>query len=270
MEAFNIGTSKKAIDEKILRFLRRLGTIHDQWLVCGDIWVPAERLAKTRPGVHLTRNPQIQLNVDCADRIYKTKPIGEIMTEFESLEGKVKNAFLIQNMEMITLEISFRDSGDVLIVLATLVVNDEDKKRYPMMLRDITFQGFMENQGYWTELKEDVLMAIKKGNVFQIEDNGFVLARLVRNMFKLRGRSERVNADIDYTAKYCIILKPGKRTEGILGSIGFLLYVNYGFIEAISYYINIPYPLNNDLIGTNVDLGLFDEDGADDGLEVVD
>lgn len=270
METFNIGTSKKALEEKLFRFLRRLGTIHDRWLICGDIWVPSERVPKSRPGMHFARNPQIQLNNDCADRIYKTESIGEIMTQFESLEGKISNVSLVQTIELVTLEIRFRGGSEVVIVIASLVVNDEEKHRYPMMLQNTTFQQFMENQGYWIELKEDVLMAIKKGNVFQIEDNGFVMARLVRNMFKLRGRSERVNADINYTAKYCIISKPGKTMEGIPGSIGFLLYVDYGFIEAISYYINVPYPLNIDLIGTNVELGLFDEDDADDGLEVVD
>lgn len=271
MEVFKLGSSKKAVEEKLLKFLKRLATIEDRWLVANDIWVPAARSKKTRPGLHCTRNSRIQLNSDCAELVYVTEPIGEIIEHFNNIPGKVQDVDLIHNPEMITLEVRSKLDGSeelTLIVIATRVVNDEMLKNYPLMFKGSTFQSFVEGQGYWVEISKETLMSLKQGNLFQVADDGFVLIRMTRNMLKLRGRSERKDADITYTARYCLI--NSKNPMEMIGAMGLLILVDYGFMEAISYYITIPFPISTEINEGTVDLGLFDEDDADDGLEVVD
>lgn len=271
-----LGSSKKALEEHFIKFIKRLNTVHDQWIIMNDMWIPAERTQKTRPGLHIAHNPYLGVNTKLMETVYKSEPLPSIIEDYESLKGKISNIDYIQTSEMITLEINIGGSV-VIIVVARVMYPDEAEKKLPGILYGKTFEDLIARGGNeWVEIAKDDLKRLKNGNIMQITRDGFVLMRLVRSLFKLRGRSERANADITYESYYNFEYFD---TDSIMnmGGITFSLFVSYGFLCCIHRYLPVPYPENpgDDIKSLwekleNPDLGLFDEDDADDGLEVVD
>ncbi|MCM1220475.1 MAG: hypothetical protein NC548_38915 [Lachnospiraceae bacterium] len=262
----SFGKTKKSLDDKFLKFIKRLNTINERWIIVNDMWIPADRTEKTRPGLHIARNPALsQLDTDMFNTAYMTEPIPEILAEIESITRDKDEVFYVRTQEMITLEFK-----DTIVVTARAMWPDDAEEKIPGYLYGNTFRG-LEDSLTWTPISKDTLVSLRNGNLFQIVEGGLVIMRLVRSHFKLRGRSERTNAEVNYTAKYAIERYDDTEVISTL-TVGFSLFVDYGFIQSIHRYINIPYPegVSMNPLDGSFDLGLFDEDGADDGLEVVD
>ena len=271
-ERMLIGTTKKAIEDKILKFLKRLNTIESTWIVTNDIWIPAERSEKTRPGLHIAHNPNIGYDWKNKGNAYITEPLPEVISNIESIEGKRKSAYYIQTAEHILVEIE--SGGSIIcIVIANVMWGDDRDKKLPGILFETTFKQLIKRSDTWVDIPMNELMKLKSGNVLQIEKDGFVLMRLVRSLFKLRGRSERVNVDIRYSASYCIeALTGGEFISAVAGGISFVLFVDYGFMQCEHRYLPVPYPIDANNVGnvSLADLGLFDEGDMEDYDEYVD
>lgn len=275
VEYMPLPKTKKGLEDKLLKFLKRLNTIEERWLVVNDMWIPANRSPKTRPGLHIAYNLNIGFNEALNGSVYITEPIAEIIEVINQLEGKREDVTYIHNGEFISLEIQIGGTVTI-IVIAKLMHKDDAEKKVPGILFGKTFKDLIDRGGEWNPVPTEELVRIKNGNVLEYTKDGFVLMRLVRSLFKLRGRSERSNAPITYSAYSSFEYFDTDSVMG-MGGLTFSLFVDYNFMCCIHRYIPVPYPENP---GADVqslwdklkqsELDLFDEDGADDGLEVVD
>lgn len=270
MERREIGKTKKAIQDNFVKFLKRLQTIADTWYIYNDIWYPSERTDKTRPGYHCARCPLT--SGICTNDQYRSRPLKDVINDIDVAADKSKGQVASYVQDKTGIWVQF---GTAQALVAYYMYPDTDITSYEAALyRGNTFDQLFNTKGM-TPIPHDTLMAIKKGEVLEITRDNVVMTRLVRSMFKLRGKSERSNTDVDYKAWYTFRVSLKEDEDGI-PLIEFIVVVDYSFIMTSHTYFVIPFnkpksieeatTMVSSLVST--DMGLFDESDADDGYSV--
>ena len=260
--AVSLGKTAKALDEIFLKFLKRLGSLSDVWMVYNDIWTPFERTPNTRPGIHMARCTGIKLEPECHHIVYKTEPIKGLVEAILSVKGKKTEIIYEQTEDVITL--SFNNER---FIIATAIPSMEYDNRLPAAFVNAGCFDVLKGVLDWNKLSSDTLMQIKHGVLIEFADEEIGMARLTRGLFKLRGRSERINAPVTYEAFYHIDSKEDIIANLKSGTIfsKMALLVHYGFIEVMHDYVIVPYYCTEKMMDTSsVELDLFYDDGTDE------
>lgn len=270
MNTVVIGKTKKSIEENLLKFVKRLRSIEENWLIVNDFWFPANRDKRTRPGVHVAKNPYLNgLSDGYENLIYMTCFLTSTIERIEDTKGRITGAVTItQDENSITL--NFNDNS-FLIASRANADDNEIKGNIPSFVLNTRFDDYVTEHS-WTEISEDTLLKLKKGDLFKIETDDMVIFRLVRSFLKLRAKSERIAAEVAYKGFYWWS-EPEVNDIFSLSYSRFLVFMDYGFFQCIHHYVTVPYrKINMDLSTDNSDLDLlFDGDEElDEEFEEID
>lgn len=234
MEIINLSISEF---NNLVKYLKRLDDIGDDFFLKNDIICPSVRTEKNRPGRHIVRS-MIPTSDKYENTLYGIAKLSETSKILGDIKGKKHSLFIEQNEDGIWI-----NASDVRCQLAG-VYNDEDeplvKTLAPSMNR---FDDYLAHE--WTEIPVDHLTCIKNGDVMTYEDDRkSTYVRVARDLFPLRGVTRRT-APVDYTSE--LYISSPTTTDGetlVIGSSdkGVLeIHVTYPIIEVIHFYMFMPF-----------------------------
>ena len=234
MEIINLSIAEF---NNLVKYLKRLDDIGDDFFLKNDIICPSVRTEKNRPGKHIVRS-MIPTSDKYEDVLYGVARLSETSKLLGDIKGKKQSLFIEQSEDGIWI-----NANDLRCQLAG-VYNDEDETLVESLAPAMkNFDDYLRHE--WMEIPLEHLIAIKNGDVITYEDDRkSTYVRVARDLFPLRGVTRRT-APVDHTAE--LYISSPETTDGktlVIGSSdkGVLeIHVTYPVIEVIHFYMFMPF-----------------------------
>lgn len=218
---------------ELVKYLKRLDDIGDNFFLKNDIICPSTICEQNKPGKHVVRGI-IPILPEYEDVIFGIADLSETSRALGDIKGRKTEIYMEESHDGIWIYVngvSYRLAG---------VYVGEDTELAP---EEKHFDDYLERHS-WTEIPNEMLTRIKRGDVHTLEDaNKTTYVRVGRDLFKLKGVS-RLSAPVDYKA-FCYISSPISSPETlVIGNSGygtFELHTIYPIIESISFYLFDPF-----------------------------
>lgn len=234
MEIINLSITEF---NNLVKHLKRLDDIGDDFFLKNDIACPSIRCDKNRPGKHVVRS-MIPMSDKYRDTLYGIAKLSETSKLLGDVKGKKTSLFIEQNEKGIWI-----NANDLRCQLAG-TYSEEDSRIVDTLAPTMNcFDDYLSHE--WVQMPIEHLTSIKRGDVVTYEDERkSTYVRVARSLFPLRGVT-RLTAPVDYTAEFYI--SSPTTTDGdtlVIGSAdrGVLeIHVTYPVIEAVHFYMFMPF-----------------------------
>ena len=234
MEIINL--SIKEFNE-LVKFLKRLDDIGDDFFLKNDIISPSIKCEKNTPGKHIVRS-RIPTSDKYKDMIYGIGMLSHVSKELGEIKGKKHSIFIEQDDTGIWINVN-----DTRLQLAGFYEDEDIPLVNQLAPAQDNFDEYLNRD--WVTMPQEHLASIKKGDVITYEDDRkTTYVRVARSLFPLRGVT-RLTAPIDYTAE--LYISSPKTTNGdtiVIGSSEYgtvEIHVVYPMIEVIHSYLFTPF-----------------------------
>ena len=225
---------------ELVKYLKRLDDIGDDFYLVGDMILPSVRTPKNRPGKHLVRSRIPTLpEYDCV--IYGIAKLSETSHALGDVKGKKQSIYIEQTERGIWITVN-----DLTVRLAG-IFDDEDKELVEQTAPNKDkFDDYLAEYNDWVEIPTETLNYIKQGNVLIMEDDRHTTrVRFARGEFKLKGVS-RLTQPVDYSVSVHITSPIPDPETIVIGSSGpsngtLAMHFTSPIIEAIHYYAFSPF-----------------------------
>lgn len=221
----------------LVKYLKRLDDIGDDFFLKSDIISPSVRSKVNRPGRHIVRSciPTLE---EYDETLYGISRLSETSKLLGDIKGKKETLYMEQTDRGIWIVVN-----DLRVQLAGIYEHDDKDIADEIAPNKFSFDDYI-NEKDWSEISNDWLNRIKQGDVMTVEDDRkTTYVRIAKDLFKLKGVS-RLSAPVDYTAAINIlspessedILVVGSNCHGTLS-----IYMKSPVIECIHYYLFTPF-----------------------------
>lgn len=232
----------------IVKFLKRLDDIGNDFFLYGDVIVPSVRYPENFPGMHIVRS-ELPYYDEYKDTLYAIFKLGETSSEMGDIKGKKVLIEYEQNETGIWIRVN-----DHQWQLAGIYSNDieEDGRSQAEIAESLKpqsneFETYM-NSVEWTSIPTEIIDQIRNGSVCTLEDERkTTYVRFGKDALKLKGVSRK-----DMPSKFTLdvsIISPLSSEDTIvvstlsggLDSGTLMIHMDDPTIECIHYYKFSPF-----------------------------
>ena len=231
-----IDLSIKQFNE-LVKFLKRLDDIGDDFYLYKDVLIPSIRNEKNRPGKHVVRS-MIPTSPQYGDIVYGVAELSKISKELGYVKGKKTTLYIEQTEEGIWVTIN-----ELTKQLAG-IYSEEDQDMVSATGPTGTFEDYLSVASF-TEISQEELNRMKQGDIICLEDDRHTTkVRIAKDLFKLKGVS-RLSLPVDYRVGYHISSPIGNADTIVIGNAGgngmLTMHFVSPVIEALHYYTFSPF-----------------------------
>jgi len=213
---------KKQLDE-LIRVWKRAALLCNDYIIRGDIWIPAQRTAKSRPGRHILEGPPCSSRY--ANNIYLAKNLTPILKDLSERKG-LKQIVFYRDDRTIGFDLN---TGSVIVDIAHI---DTSEQEFPCNWN--SFDEIVKSME-WIPITTSQLEDIRDGNRVELTD-GMYHVVITRNHFKYSGvvsASREINYTASFSMQYPII-------DELAPAMLYIL-VDYGFFRCCHTYAFMRY-----------------------------
>lgn len=221
----------------LVKYLKRLDDIGDDFYLYKDALLPSVRNAKNRPGKHIVRS-KIPTMPEYDDILYGIANLSDASKELGDVRGKKEILYIEQT------ELGIWVTVNDLTVRLAGVYTEEQKDIVSATAPTAGFDEYL-NMVSFIQISTEELNAMKQGDILSLEDDRHTTkVRIAKDLLRLKGVS-RLSLPVDYTVGYHImspIPSDGVIVIGSASTSGVLtLHFVSPIIEAIHYYTFSPF-----------------------------
>lgn len=219
---------------ELVKYLKRLDDIGDDFFLKNDIIVPSIREPKNRPGKHIVKG-EIPILPEYREIVYGISRLSETSSILGDVKGKKQVLFVEEDETGIWITIN-----DTTVQLAGVYSEEEDLEYAPS---EEQFSDFIVNKP-WRVIPTEILNNIKQGHPYDLEDDEHTTyVRIARDSFKLRGVT-RTKDPVNFSANVRVVSPLSSPDRIVINQspYGLLeIHAIYNVIECVHQYTFSPF-----------------------------